>query len=150
MWVLTGGKMFDGHLVPAGPRLVTQSTTTGAGNEIRPHAGPHLDRPAPARAGLGRLTVGPDGARAGPAGRAPPRRYARLVVMTVVWAGPGPGPPALRHPILVVAFEGWFDVARAATGAVSWLAGEFDADAVAGIDPEPYFDFTTRRPMVRC
>ena len=39
--------------------------------------------------------------------------------MTVEWqTSPDPG---LRHPILVVAFEGWFDVARGATGAVQWL-----------------------------
>jgi len=71
--------------------------------------------------------------------------------MTVVWEGlePGPEPPELRHPILVVAFEGWFDVARAATGAVSWLADELEASALASIDPEPYFDFTARRPLVK-
>jgi proteasome assembly chaperone (PAC2) family protein len=66
--------------------------------------------------------------------------------MTVVWRQE---PPKLRHPILVVGFEGWFDVAKGATGALDWLADHLDADDVAGIDPEPYFDFTARRPTVR-
>ena len=67
--------------------------------------------------------------------------------MTVVWHdAPMEG---LQHPILVVAFEGWFDVARAATGAVSWLADQLGAELVSSIDPEPYFDFTARRPLVR-
>lgn len=65
--------------------------------------------------------------------------------MTVQWQET-PGP--LQRPILVVAFEGWFDVARGATGALSWLADHVDAGAVAAIDPEPYFDFTARRPTV--
>ena len=67
--------------------------------------------------------------------------------MTVEWqTSPDPG---LRHPILVVAFEGWFDVARAATGAVQWLVDQFEATPLAAVDPEPYFDFTTRRPLVK-
>src|SRR4051794_29796107 len=67
--------------------------------------------------------------------------------MTVEWQ---PRPErGLRHPILVVAFEGWFDVARSATGAVQWLVDQFDAQPLAAIDPEPYFDFTARRPMVK-
>src|SRR3954447_17178257 len=58
--------------------------------------------------------------------------------MTVEWqTSPDPG---LRHPILVVAFEGWFDVARAATGAVQWLVDQFEATPLAAVDPEPYFD----------
>jgi hypothetical protein len=72
---------------------------------------------------------------------------ARLGAMTVEWqTSPDPG---LRHPILVVAFEGWFDVARAATGAVQWLVDQFEATPLAAVDPEPYFDFTTRRPLVK-
>ncbi|MEZ5237052.1 MAG: PAC2 family protein [Acidimicrobiales bacterium] len=65
--------------------------------------------------------------------------------MTVVWRDFS----ALSRPILILAFEGWFDVAEAATGAVRWLANHYDADDVAGIDPEPYFDFTARRPEVK-
>ncbi|MDH4148497.1 MAG: PAC2 family protein [Acidimicrobiia bacterium] len=65
--------------------------------------------------------------------------------MTVAWQELG----ALNRPILVVAFEGWFDVAEAATGALSWLSARHDGRVVASIDPEPYFDFTARRPEVR-
>ena len=66
--------------------------------------------------------------------------------MTVEWRRE---PPELRHPILVVAFEGWFDVAKGATGALDWLTEHFEAEIVAAIDAEPYFDFTARRPLVR-
>lgn len=65
--------------------------------------------------------------------------------MSIVWRDRAP----LKRPILVVAFEGWFDVANAATDAVRWLARHYEADEMAGIDAEPYFDFTTRRPEVR-
>jgi hypothetical protein len=67
--------------------------------------------------------------------------------MTVVWHETQLD--GLRHPILVVAFEGWFDVARAATGAVTWLADQLEAKLVCSIEAEPYFDFTARRPVVR-
>ena len=65
--------------------------------------------------------------------------------MTVIWEREIPD---LRHPILVVAFEGWFDVAQGATGALNWLAEVHESSLVASIDPEPYYDFTARRPMV--
>lgn len=65
--------------------------------------------------------------------------------MTVVWRDFS----SLSRPFLILAFEGWFDVAEAATGAVRWLAKQYNADDVAGIDPEPYFDFTARRPEVK-
>jgi len=55
----------------------------------------------------------------------------------------------LDRPVLVVGFEGWFDVAQAATEAVRHLAGRYDAAEVAGIDAEDYFDFTARRPEIR-
>jgi hypothetical protein len=65
--------------------------------------------------------------------------------MTVVWRDFS----SLTRPVLILAFEGWFDVAEAATGAVRWLSNHYEADDVAGIDPEPYFDFTARRPEVK-
>ncbi len=55
--------------------------------------------------------------------------------------------PELRAPILVAAFEGLFDVGGAATGAVAALR-DGDAVEVAQIDPDPFFDFTERRPIV--
>lgn len=65
--------------------------------------------------------------------------------MTVVWRDFSP----LSRPFLIMAFAGWFDVAEAATGAVRWLGRHYHADDVAGIDPETYFDFTARRPVVK-
>lgn len=56
--------------------------------------------------------------------------------------------PRQRAPILVTAWEGWFDVGGAATGAVEALRGA-TARRVAHIDPDEFFDFSERRPMVR-
>ena len=56
--------------------------------------------------------------------------------------------PALRDPVAVMAFAGWFDAGSAATGAVEWLRDELDAAMVAWIDPDAYFDFTQQRPEV--
>ena len=57
-------------------------------------------------------------------------------------------PPVLRSPILVTAFEGWFDVGGSATGAVESLRGT-EAVQVAHVDPDEFFDFSERRPNVR-
>lgn len=54
----------------------------------------------------------------------------------------------LRHPILVTAWDGLFDVGGAATGAVEVLRGK-DAARVGYIDADEFFDFTERRPNVR-
>lgn len=56
--------------------------------------------------------------------------------------------PALRDPVLVVAFEGWNDAGDAATIAARHLADRFDATPMASIDPERYYDFSTTRPLV--
>ncbi len=58
-------------------------------------------------------------------------------------------PPELREPILIAAFEGWNDAGDAASIAARYLAGRFDAERVAEIDPEDFYDFSTVRPMVR-
>lgn len=50
--------------------------------------------------------------------------------------------------MLVAAFEGWNDAGDAASGAARWLADRHDAELVAVIDAEDYFDFTTTRPIV--
>lgn len=55
--------------------------------------------------------------------------------------------PSLRAPILVAAFEGWFDVGGAATGALEWLAERGSAHLVARLDPDEFYDFTERRPL---
>jgi proteasome assembly chaperone (PAC2) family protein len=57
--------------------------------------------------------------------------------------------PSLVGPTLVLAFEGWNDAGEAATWAARTLATQLGATAIAEIDPEPFFDFTVRRPTVR-
>lgn len=56
-------------------------------------------------------------------------------------------PTALRSPILVTAWDGWFDVGGAATGAVDAL--RHDALRVGHIDADEFFDFHEQRPHVR-
>ncbi len=57
--------------------------------------------------------------------------------------------PDLRSPILVTAYQGWFDVGGAATGALEWLSERSDSVRVASIDPEEFFNFGEQRPTVR-
>ena len=54
----------------------------------------------------------------------------------------------LNRPIMVVALTGWFDASAAATGALEWLLRDRVAPVVAGIDPDPFYDFTQERPEV--
>lgn len=56
--------------------------------------------------------------------------------------------PTLRRPLLLVAFEGLFDAAEAATSALQWICRRNDADEVAMIDPEGFFNFQEARPMI--
>jgi proteasome assembly chaperone (PAC2) family protein len=57
--------------------------------------------------------------------------------------------PTLRRPRAIVAFEGWNDACEAASGAVSYLLGQLDADEpFAIIEPEEFFDFQAHRPTV--
>ncbi|MFQ5948118.1 MAG: PAC2 family protein [Acidimicrobiia bacterium] len=56
--------------------------------------------------------------------------------------------PALRSPQALVAFEGWNDACDAASGAAAFLLGQFEADPFAVIDPEGFYDFQSRRPVV--
>lgn len=51
--------------------------------------------------------------------------------------------------MLILAFEGWNDAGDAATTATSHLAERFRAQPFATIDAEPFFDFSSTRPMVR-
>jgi proteasome assembly chaperone (PAC2) family protein len=57
--------------------------------------------------------------------------------------------PALRRPVLLVAFGGWSDAGDAATTAVRYMADQWRARPFASIDPEVFFDFTDTRPTVR-
>ncbi len=57
--------------------------------------------------------------------------------------------PTLRRPVLLIAFQGWFDAGECATSAVQWLTQRHGAEAIADIDPEEFFDFQENRPEVR-
>lgn len=57
--------------------------------------------------------------------------------------------PALRRPVVVLAFDGWFDAGEAATGAVEWIRDRTVAEVLARIDAEEHFDFQQQRPEVR-
>jgi proteasome assembly chaperone (PAC2) family protein len=56
--------------------------------------------------------------------------------------------PALQHPIVLAAFEGWSDAGDAASTAVRYLGEQYGAEPFAEIDPEIFFDFTSTRPRV--
>lgn len=56
--------------------------------------------------------------------------------------------PVLREPVLIAAFAGWNDAGDAATTALRYLASDWDAERVAEIAGEEFFDFTSVRPMV--
>jgi proteasome assembly chaperone (PAC2) family protein len=58
-------------------------------------------------------------------------------------------PPPLRSPILVCAFAGWNDAAGSATTALTTAAESLDAELIAQIDPEEFFDFQANRPTIR-
>jgi proteasome assembly chaperone (PAC2) family protein len=57
--------------------------------------------------------------------------------------------PELRAPVMVCAFKGWNDAGEAASAALAYIRGSFDAREVAGIDPEEFYDFTAVRPSVK-
>jgi proteasome assembly chaperone (PAC2) family protein len=56
--------------------------------------------------------------------------------------------PDLTDPVLVAAFEGWNDAADAASGAIDYLETVWDAQPLAALDPEDYYDFQVNRPVV--
>jgi proteasome assembly chaperone (PAC2) family protein len=57
-------------------------------------------------------------------------------------------PPA-NLTTMVIAFGGWIDAGRAATGALRHLTSDLGAARLAHIDPEEFFVFTQERPEVR-
>jgi proteasome assembly chaperone (PAC2) family protein len=57
-------------------------------------------------------------------------------------------PPKLRAPILVCAFRGWNDAAGAASSALDTVAAALDAEVLATVDPEEFFDFQANRPTI--
>src|SRR5438034_9243271 len=57
-------------------------------------------------------------------------------------------PPATLAT-MVIAFGGWIDAGRAATGALRHLVRDLSAERLARMDPEEFFVFTQERPEVR-
>jgi len=55
---------------------------------------------------------------------------------------------ALDRPVMLVGLEGWFDVAGAATHAVSAFTNDDSTLIVGSIDPDVFYDFTQQRPQV--
>jgi proteasome assembly chaperone (PAC2) family protein len=59
------------------------------------------------------------------------------------------GAPAANLTTMVMAFGGWIDAGRAATGALRHLVRDLPASRLARINPEEFFVFTQERPEVR-
>jgi len=57
--------------------------------------------------------------------------------------------PALRAPVMLMAFAGWPDAAEGATGALKYLARKLPTRQFASMDPEEFYDFTHTRPVSR-
>ncbi len=57
--------------------------------------------------------------------------------------------PTFGSPVIIAAFEGWNDAGEAASTAARYLLERWDAEPVASIDPEEFFDFTSTRPHVQ-
>ncbi|MQA00653.1 MAG: PAC2 family protein [Dehalococcoidia bacterium] len=55
----------------------------------------------------------------------------------------------LRDPVLLAGFTGFTDATGSAVSTIGYLAEQWGAEALADIDPEPFYDFTVQRPRVR-
>jgi proteasome assembly chaperone (PAC2) family protein len=69
--------------------------------------------------------------------------------MTDPRPGGEPELPRLVEPVMIAAFEGWNDAGEAASTALEHLELSWDAEPLAAIDPEEYYDFQVTRPHVR-
>lgn len=56
--------------------------------------------------------------------------------------------PELVDPVLIAAFEGWNDAGEAASAVIRHLSEVWEAEVVAALDPEEYYDFQVNRPRV--
>jgi proteasome assembly chaperone (PAC2) family protein len=56
--------------------------------------------------------------------------------------------PVLVEPVVIAAFEGWNDAGDAASTAARYLADRWDAEVIADVDPEEFYDFSSTRPQV--
>jgi proteasome assembly chaperone (PAC2) family protein len=68
--------------------------------------------------------------------------------MSVLPPRPPEDLPPLRRPVLIAAFEGWNDAGSAASDALEHLEQAWDAQQVAALDPDDYYDFQVNRPTV--
>ena len=59
------------------------------------------------------------------------------------------GDRALERPILIGAFRGWNDGGQGASLAAGYLARLWDAELIAELDPEEFYDFQATRPHVK-
>ncbi len=57
--------------------------------------------------------------------------------------------PRLVEPVMIAAFEGWNDAGEAASAALEHLELMWDAEPLASIDPEEFYDFQVTRPHVK-
>jgi len=57
--------------------------------------------------------------------------------------------PALRQPVLILAFAGWNDAGEAATSAAQFLCSRLNAQKFASLDAEEFYNFAELRPRVR-
>ena len=56
--------------------------------------------------------------------------------------------PELVDPVLVAAFEGWNDAGDSASGTISHLCDVWDAQPLADLDSEEYYDYQVNRPHI--
>ncbi len=56
--------------------------------------------------------------------------------------------PTLVDPVMVAAFEGWNDAGDAASGAIEHLRTVWDAQPLADLDSEDYYDYQVNRPNI--
>ena len=57
--------------------------------------------------------------------------------------------PSLDRPLLISAFRGWNDGGQGASLAAGYLARLWNAERIAEVDPEEFFDFQATRPQVK-
>lgn len=55
-------------------------------------------------------------------------------------------PPALRHPVLLVALEGFVDAGSVASSAAMFLRHRWQSEPVARFDRDAFLDYRARRP----
>ncbi len=57
--------------------------------------------------------------------------------------------PALRSPVVIMAFTGWSDTGTVTTDTAQHLVDAYDGEQFLTVDPEDYYVFTDSRPHVR-